>query len=233
MEGRATILMYHSISIDDTAFSVSPRKFGAQMRFLSESKYKVIPLSELVQRLENNVRLKGEIVITFDDGYKDNFLNAYPILKQYNFPATIFMTTDLVGHFDNRNIEMLTEEDIKEMHRSGFIDIEPHSCSHPKLARCSKEDVFLEVGNSKGVIERLLDKTCSFFAYPYGSFNDDTVNVLRSLGFTCAVTVEEGSIDEGENLFKLKRVSIDRSTSLIQFRGKISRAIDYYKRLKL
>lgn len=233
MNGRASILMYHSVDTHTNAFfAVSATEFAAQMQFLVKNNYQVITLAELVARIKNGTPLKGEIVITFDDGYKDNFVNAYPVLEQYNLPATIFITTDLIGGVDGRGFKMLSEDDLKEMHSSGLIDIEPHSMSHPKLAKCSIEKVLHEMQGSKETLEKLLGKTCTLFAYPYGNHNEETVNVVRKLGFIAAVTVEEGVVKLGDDLFRLKRNSIDRLTSWTQFCGKISRVVDRYSTIK-
>lgn len=234
MDGRASILMYHSVGThENTFFSVLPSEFVAQMKFLRDNNYTVITLSELVKRIKNATPLRGEIVLTFDDGYKDNFNNAYPVLKQFNFPATIFVTTDLISGVDERQFEMLSEDNLKEMHASELIDIEPHSMSHPKLARCSRGDVLREIQGSKEALEKLLGKTCTLFAYPYGNYNEETVSVLRELGFSAAVTVGEGTLLHGDDLFRLKRNSIDRLTLMTQFYGKISQSIDRYKMIKI
>lgn len=233
VDGRASILMYHSVGTSgDAFFSVTANEFDAQMRFLKEHDRAVIALSELVRRMKEGVPLHGEVVLTFDDGYKDNFTNAYPILKKFDFPATIFITTGLVGDVDERGFEMLSEAEIKEMHASGLIDIEPHSSSHPKLAKCSKEEVLREVRDSKDALEKLLGKTCTLFAYPYGNYSEETVHIVRELGFFAAVTVEEGTVALGDDLLRLKRNSIDRLTAWTQFCGKISRTIDRYNTIK-
>jgi peptidoglycan/xylan/chitin deacetylase (PgdA/CDA1 family) len=202
------------------------------MDYLMKKGKKVIPLRSLVEKMKRNEQLSGEIVLTFDDGYKDNYTSAFPILKRLGLPATIFITTDLIGGVDGRRIPMLSEQEIKEMHGSGLIDIEPHSMTHPKLAKQTVEDTKKELEGSKQVLEQLLGKTCDLFAYPYGSFNDATLEVTRSLGFDAAVTVVEGTVRTGDDLLMLKRNSIDQLTTWAQFLGKVSRTIDRYHSLK-
>ena len=233
MEGRAAILMYHSVSAaGGYFFTVTPKEFETQMNYLISKGRKVIPLSALVAKLRDHNVLDGEIAITFDDGYQDNYLHAFPVLKKLHLPATIFVTTQLIGGVDKRKTAMLSEAELKEMHASGLIDIEPHSKTHPKLAKQTQEDAKSEIEGSKKTIEKLLGKTCSVFAYPYGNFNAETAELVRSLGFDAAVTVREGTIVSGDDLFTLKRNSIDRLTTWTQFLGKISRAIDHYHTLK-
>ena len=233
MSGRASILMYHSIGErNEYFFNVALEDFAAQMRFLSEKGYKVISLRELVRRLHEGVPLDGEIVVTFDDGYKDNYENAFPILKQYDLPATIFVTTDLIGTRDKRDFERLSALDLRTLSDSGLIDIEPHTKTHPKLAKLVQDDAREEIVGAKEELERILGKTCDLFAYPYGNYSDETALLVRGLGFAGAITVEAGTVRSGDDLVTLHRNSIDRTTSRIQFVGKLSRAIDRYESLK-
>lgn len=233
MTDRAAILMYHSVTPGrEYFFSVTPEEFEAQMDYLVKKGKKVVPLRSLVEKMKRNEPLNGEIVLTFDDGYKDNYTSAFPIMKRLGLPATIFITTDLIGGVDGRRIPMLSEDEIREMHGSGLIDIEPHSMTHPKLAKQTPENMRKELEGSKRALEQLLGKKCDFFAYPYGSFNDATLEVTRSLGFDAAVTVVEGTVGVGDDLFMLKRNSIDQHTTWTQFLGKVSRTIDHYHSLK-
>ncbi len=233
MDNRATILMYHSVSTEGGYFfAVAPTEFDAQMNYLIKKGKKVVPLSMLIKKLKDASDLDGEIAITFDDGYKDNFQYAFPVLKKLNIPATIFITTGIIGKRGDNGAPMLSEAEIKEMHASGLIDIEPHSLSHPKLSTLSTLDATREILESKKALEKLLGKTCNLFAYPYGAYNEETVSIVRSLGFTAAVTVIEGTVTIGDNVFTLKRNSIDKLTTWTQFLGKISRAIDRYHLLK-
>ncbi len=234
-EGRATILMYHSVSSTPSYFSaVEPAAFEEQMAHLAAEKYPVITLAELVRRIRAGEPLGGGVVITFDDGYRDNYEIAFPILKKYGFPATIFVTTDLVGKSDKRGLARMNAEELAELEKSGLISIEPHSKSHPKLATLPAEAAREEIAGSKIFLEQALGKKCRFFATPYGSFNEETVRLIQELGFEAATTVAEHTTVSGTvDLLRLPRVSIDRSTTPAQFRGKLSRAVDWYEALKL
>ena len=225
---RASILMYHSISDRKDYFSaVLPEIFNKQMAYLAAKKREVIPLAELVRRARAHEPLGGSVVLTFDDGYRDNYMTVFPLLKQYNFPATIFITTDFIG-----NPEYCSAEELREMHDSGFISIEPHTLSHPKLAKLPRADAEREMCESRRVLQEILGTTPTLFAYPYGNFSDETVGLAREMGFAGAVTVEEGTIGPNADPLRLPRNSIDRSTIFEQFRGKVSRTIDWYTWLK-
>lgn len=202
------------------------------MRYLSTHGHTVISLHELTERLRTEIPLKGEVVITFDDGYKDNLTEALPVLRQFNFPATIFVTTGLIGKKDAQDFEMLSEEDIKTLSQSPLITIAPHTRTHPKLAKLDREQVEQEESDARRTLEGLTGKTCDLFAYPFGNYSAETVSVTRDIGFACAVTVDPGSVGSTDELFTLRRNAIDSATSFVQFKGKLSRVIDRYESLK-
>ena len=127
---------------------------------------------------------------------------------------------------------MLSEEDISVLHESGIIDIEPHSVTHPKLSKMDGENARNEICDSKQYLEKLLGKRCDHFAYPYGNHSDETVVIVRELGFRSAVTVIEGSTLGDTDIYRLRRNAIDRQTSWVQFLGKLSRAVDWYHTFK-
>ena len=232
-DNRAVMLMYHSISPRNGYFmNVEPSEFERHMEHIAASGHPVISLSDLVRRIKNKETLGGSVVITFDDGYRDNYEIAFPVLKQHRFPATIFVTTDLIGKNDKRDLPRLTAQQLKEMGSSGLIDIEPHTTSHPKLGALSASDAQREIQGSKMALEELLGKRIAHFAYPYGSYTTETESIIREHGFDSAVSVEEGTVRPQSDLFRLPRVSIDASTTFAQFRGKLSRAVDVYQSLK-
>jgi peptidoglycan/xylan/chitin deacetylase (PgdA/CDA1 family) len=230
---RAAILMYHSISDHPEYFSaVTPASFEAQMEHLARSGRSVIPLAELVRRLESGEPLGGSVAITFDDGYRDNYLAAFPVLKSHGFPATVFVTTDAIGTVDKRGLEMLSESEIREMHASGLIAIEPHTKTHPIVPALAAREARAEIEESKAAIESLVRAPATIFAYPYGAYDDAIADVVRDCGYGAAVTVTEGTVSHDADPFRLPRNSVDRTTTPAQFRGKISRAVDYYEAMK-
>jgi len=213
------VLMYHSVADNDVFFTVKTKNFAKQMKCLKDKKYNVINLKELINLLESNNDLpKKTVVLTFDDGYQDNYNNAFPILKKYNFPATIFLVTGLVNQEINNSqnipLKILNWEQIKEMHQSGLIDFQPHTVNHQEL---NKQEII----DSKKEIEERLNKKCEFFTYPRGVYNDKIIDILKNNGFRAAWTVENGRIKKDDNLFKLKRISVNSTTSFIQFKVKI------------
>ena len=213
------VLMYHSIAHNNVFFTVKPEEFKKQINFLKDNNYNVISLNKLIEILESNKELPEKTtVLTFDDGYSDNYINVFPILKKYNFPATIFIITGLIGKETNNSqnipLKMLNWSQIQEMYQSGLINFQPHTVNHQEI---NKEEII----NSKKEIEEKLNKECEFFAYPRGVYNDEIINILKENGFRAARTINNGKVNKGDNLFKLKRISINSTTSFIQFKNNL------------
>jgi len=218
--------MYHSVADNDVFFTVKPKIFAQQMAYLKKRNYQALKLSELIDFLESKTRIpKKAFVLTFDDGYEDNYFNAWPIFKKYNFPATIFLAAGLAGgkinNVSNIPLKALNWQEIEEMHWSGLIDFEPHTVSHQRFERLNLNQIEQEIIISKKMIEERLNKKCHFFAYPRGWYNEKIIGILKKQGFRAARTTETGKINKGDNPFKLKRISVNSTMSFIQFRAMI------------
>ncbi len=220
----AVILMYHSVADNSSFFTVTPAEFEKQMAYLKENNFNVVSVSHLVEALENKKQiLPKTIVITIDDGYEDNFTNAFPVLKKYNFPASIFLVTDSVGGERQTSaglvFKKLSWQQVQEMSATGLIDFYPHTKTHPKLDQVLENAVTEEIRGSKNTVEERMNKTADIFAYPYGRYTPSVVNILKQEGFKAALTVKTGRVKNGDNPFLLKRNSIDSKVSLTMFKG--------------
>lgn len=223
---KGVILMYHSIGQGNLFFNVQPEYFIKQMAYLKNRQFKVISLKDLIERLIREQPIpKKTVVLTFDDGYQDNYSNVWPVLKEHNFPATIFLIPGLVGQQPGDSpkiiLKMLDWPEIQEMHQSGLVDFEPHTFTHQRLTRIDLAEAEKEIRQSKKIIEERLHKTCEFFAYPAGQFNQEIIDLLRRLGFKAGLTTEPGLISRKTDLFRLPRQSVNSRTSLIQFKAKL------------
>jgi len=223
---KGVILMYHSVAKNDLLFSVKPENFIQQMEYLRKRNFKIIALKELVEILEQKRPIpKKTVVLTFDDGYQDNYTNAFPILKKYNFPATIFLPTDFIGKSKGEServvLNMLNWHQIKEMYQSGLIDFQPHSLTHQELSKIDLIKAEQEIRESKEIIEKELNKNCNFFAYPRGSFNQRIIDILKEVGFKAGLGINPGFVDKNTDLSKLSRQSINSQTSMIQFKVRL------------
>lgn len=216
LKNSLSILMYHKIDETNEFYTLKIDELRWQMQYLKDNNYKIISLNSLIEKIKNNEKIDYKtIVITFDDGHRDNFINAYPILIQYNYPATIFLSTGLLG--DNK---MLSWDEIKQMYNNG-IDFEPHTQNHVRLTQLNDDQIKEEILKSKQDIEHNLNKKCLSFAYPWGSFNKNIIKILKELGFNSAVTVKYGFANKNSNLYELPRNSIDSLVTKSRFKMKI------------
>jgi len=226
-KNRATILMYHSIGRNNVFSTVLPESFERQMNYLKKGNYNVMGLGELVDILEKKQPISAKtVVISFDDGYADNFIFAWPILKRCGFPATIFLTTGLAGGVKikktGEQMRMLDWPEIEKMQKSGLVDFQPHTVNHPHLSEVSSEEAQKEIAGSLTTIEERLGKKEKFFAYPYGDYNQDIIDILRTNGFRAALIVKRGLIKQESPLFELPRIAVSLKTSLGQFKSKLN-----------
>jgi peptidoglycan/xylan/chitin deacetylase (PgdA/CDA1 family) len=219
---RTAILMYHSVSErDDYFWSVSPAEFEWQMDYLSRSSHAVISLRELVRRLKAGEPLGKSVVLTFDDGYQDNYSNAFPTLQRYGFPATLFVTTGHIGMPGESGIVHLSADELRAMSASPLIECAPHTHSHQRLTLLSEEEARREVVSSKQELDAVTGRSSSFFAYPYGGVNEEAEQLVSSLGFEAAVGTHKAFAKQGADLFDLPRLSVDRSTTRELFQKRL------------
>lgn len=226
-KNRVAVLMYHSVGRNNIPSTVSPENFAQQMAYLKEKRSQVISLANLADILEKKQPWPAQaVVLTFDDGYADNFTFAWPILQKYNFPATIFLTTGTVGgekiKKTGERLPMLAWPEIAKMQKSGLIDFQPHTISHPRLSEISLGEAQKEISQSRAVIQERLGKEARFLAYPYGAYNQEVIDLLRQNDFRAALTVERGLVKRASSLFELPRLAMFLKTSLNQFKSKLN-----------
>jgi len=217
--GGVAVLMYHSVADNDEFFTVKPEEFERQMRFLKKNNFEVKGLEELINL--DFEKAKNKVVLTFDDGYEDNFLNALPILKKYNFPATIFISTDLIGKEiiarKGAKMKILSEFQIKEMTKSGIIKFGSHSHRHLKLSKLSEAEIEKELETSKEILEKITGQKIISFAHPYGDYNERVKNIATKF-FEILCTISKGQVKNKNQLLDLPRNSIDSKVSFGQFK---------------
>jgi len=198
------ILNYHKVDILNHALSVSPQEFEEQMEYLYKNKYNTITPDQLMAYLKYGKQLPYKpIMITFDDGYLDNYTNAYPIMKKYGFIATIFIVTNLVGH-DPR---FMTWDQAKEMQQNGIV-FGSHTVNHTSLTSLTKEQIRDELTQSRDEMTRQLGKPPNYFAYPTGTYNSEIEDIVRSAGYKAAFTIRYGQVGVDSDLYALERIAI-------------------------
>ena len=208
------IIAYHSVGYNPkpeyALITVSPETFERQMRFLRMHKYNVLPLESLADSIREKKKIPPKtIAITLDDGFENNYTYAFPILKKYNLPATIFLIIDRMGHPGT-----LTWDEVKEMQSSGIIAIGSHTLDHHRLSKIeSEEDLRREIFDSKKILEERLGTTITQLAYPMGDFDAATEKLVSRAGYKLAVATNPGKKHANDDIFALKRLRISENAN--------------------
>lgn len=234
---HASILMYHSVSDNGVLFTVCPADFKRQLSYLRRHNYNVISLAQLLALLSAGKRVPAKsVVLTFDDGYLDNYTEAWPVLKQFGIPATIFLPTAYLGQeMDNSQkqpLKIMTADQIKELAASGLIDFGSHTHTHPRLDKINDDEFAAELAESKKIIKQLTNRDPIALAYPKGVFRKSFFQLLGVYGFKAALTVREGLVQVGDNFYMLNRNFIYSAGGFSQFKGKLGLAVVFYNKIK-
>lgn len=216
---RVPILMYHYISNPPPDadkyrldLSVTPANFEAQMQYLAREGYYPIRVSDLADYLLNGSALLSKpIAITFDDGYLDNYENAFPVLKQLKFPATFFVITQSI---DTHREGYMTWDQLEEMAIEG-MEIGSHSLTHPDLQGKSREIQTTEIFGSKVMIEARIGTPVKSFSYPASKYDARAIDITRAAGYRAAVTADaQGTLHSANAIYELKRIRVRGSYSV-------------------
>lgn len=255
------ILMYHKVSNlpperDVPYCNVPVASFEAQMRFLEKSGLEVVALEDLGGWLKGKPLGSGrkKVVITFDDGFQDNYLYAAPILRKHQLPATFFVITGTIGRnapFDHLQWDGPARADqavhpehwlpltwgmLHELKQQGHA-VGSHTRSHRSLAGLNRVEVWDEVAQSKKELEMGLKRSITAFSYPFGSavygdLNEMTEGALREAGYHLACTTSWGVNGKGESPYRLKRIPVYDHDTLFDFKCKVLGAADWLGWLK-
>jgi len=218
------ILMYHHININPkpgnslwASLFVTPSLLDSELNYLFTNDYHAITLDDLYSNLKGTQTLpKNPIILTFDDGYKDFFDNAFPLLKKYNMKATEFVITQ-VESFP----AYLSWDQIHDLDASGLISIEDHTMHHPSLTSLSSSSIITEIAGSKSDLESHLGKKVNWFAYPYGSYNKFIISEVAAAGYEGAVSTNYGGVQSLDNIYLLNRIMADGRFTLDEFAKRI------------
>ncbi|WP_339719616.1 polysaccharide deacetylase family protein [uncultured Paraglaciecola sp.] len=222
---RIPVLCYHQFTEENQSKNkmvVTRAEFERQMDYLASNGYQVLALSELGNFLKGEKELpKKSVVITIDDGYRSYLEVAYPILKKYDFPSTMFVYPDFIGAG-----RALKWQDVKFLSKIPLVDIQSHSKSHDSLSPRplgeSDEDYLarlkIEVEGAEKILTRRTKQEINHFAYPYGNSSLEVVELLEHNNYELAVTVHKGSNPSFSTPFLLHRTMIYGGDSLNTFK---------------
>ena len=216
---KVPILMYHYIRInpdprDKLGFnlSVTPADFAAQMDWLQANGYHTVDFNDLRSYLLGHGSLPEKpIVLTFDDGYRDMYTTAFPILHAHHFKGVAYIVSGFLNSPAN-----VTSQQVIEMEDNG-IQIASHTVSHVDLTRVSAAELQRQVVDSKLALEALLGHPVVDFCYPSGQVNDAVVRVVQAAGYQTATTTQPGIVHSAGDRFLWTRVRVSGGEALARF----------------
>ncbi len=241
---RIPVLLYHRIVNADSKIGkhktyVKEKCFREQMTFLKRNDYETITFQQLAGRMEgwNDGRMiqpsnlpsfqsSKKIILTFDDGYEDNYTILFPILKEFGFTAVIYLVTKLSRNEwaikeGEPELKMMSREMIREMSAYG-IEFGGHTRMHADLKNTVKEKLADEIAGCKQDVEALTGKPAVSFAYPYGAYRDEAIEEVKKAGWQYGITTKFGPENLADDLFRIKREEVSPRTNGWSFRKKVT-----------
>jgi len=212
------IILYHHIrpitpDMEPLArgLSVTPQIFDQQLEYFEKNGFSTITLAQMYEALRDGKKISPRtIILSFDDGYTDNYQYAFPLLKKHHFGGTLFVITNAVGTPD-----YLSWDQIKEMKKSGIFEIGSHTLNHPVLPELSYEKIEQEIRESKKVLESQGVGPVEFFSYPYGKYTKKISTTVKDAGYKGAVTTHYGTLHTFVSLFETTRVRLTNSDTAL------------------
>ena len=206
------ILVYHHVDTQHGYWYVPPQHFEAQLAYLHDNGYRTITIAHYLDTVQGGATPPDkQIILTFDDGYADNYAVVYPLLKKYGMIGTFFIVSGRVG-----TDGYMTWEQIVEMQQAG-MEMGAHTVSHPFLTKLPYVKAYLEIWQSKVDLEQHLHTPISIFAYPYNDHNRVVTWLAQLVGFRAAVAVSPHGGDVGGDLFTMHRLTISSGEGMKTF----------------
>ena len=209
---KVPTLMYHAVSDDCWGYPslfVSPANLEKQLQYLAENGYTTITFEDLA-RID---QIEKPVLLTFDDGYEDNYTELFPLLKKYNAKATVFMIMNCVG----KEI-YLNAEQIKEMDASGLVSFQSHTMTHEFLSTRTPEQLEHELYDSKLALARLIGKEPFVLCYPTGKYSEASIKATGEY-YQFGLLMSGKNYVTGDDPLKITRKYIARSTTLESFKA--------------
>ena len=242
-----SILMYHSIADEDEAgvqpyyrTATAPAVFAAQMESLHQGGFSVVGLGEAARRCtvpyaaKNPEAARNIVVITFDDGFRNFYTNAFPILNRHGFTATMFLPTAHIGdgHLTFKGKDCLSWSEVRELQKHG-ISFGSHTVTHPQLHDCDGPTIKKEIAESKQTIEQEIGRTIQSFSYPYAfpeadaRFKHRLRDELQQAGYENGVCTTVGRPGPGADPFFLNRLPVNSDDDPRLFEAKLAGSYDW------
>ncbi len=203
---HAPILMYHYISAAPATTTLPglylhPAIFENQLQEIAKIGYQTVFMSQMAAAIVSGASTTKTIALTFDDGYEDFYINAFPLLKKYNLKGTFYV---IINALDKPGY--ITKAQLQEMAASGFVEIGSHTFNHPDLRLKQEADAVFEIKGSKGELEKMIGQPVLTFAYPYGYYNYQILEIMKHAGYLGALSVIPGTNHKPENRWLITRL---------------------------
>ena len=215
VKGTLPILTYHSIDHSGSVLSVTPEKFLSHMTFLANSGYQIVSLHEVASCLQYQKPFPAKTAaLTFDDGFKNFHQEAFPVLKKFGFPATVFLVVGWCGKENSwpgqlktiPSFDLLDWKDIKEMAGQG-VEFGSHTMNHPNLSQISSVEAEHEIAQSQKTIQAAIGQDVQFFAYPYGVHTPEVKTMVKKR-FAGACSVQMDFVTSESDRYALPRIDM-------------------------
>jgi peptidoglycan/xylan/chitin deacetylase (PgdA/CDA1 family) len=240
MAQNVPVLMYHrvdTITIDRN--TVLTEEFARQMKFLKTAGYTTIKMETLYQYLKGQAALPAKpVLLTFDDGYEDNYVHVLPLLKEYNFTAIVFPVVKWLGQYGtwkkmSERERLMSWEQLAHWRDKG-MEIGAHTVNHLNLRKVTDECLEYELSESKRVLEDKLDIKADYFCYPYGALNEKVKRYVKKAGYKAALAIfEDTNLCGQQDLYALQRVAVSSRTPLSEYKLKVSSVSRIFTSLKI
>ncbi len=208
-----TVLIYHRFGQDKyPTTNIGVERFREQLIYLRDNGYKVISLNEMLARLRNRKDLDNTVVITIDDSYKSVYRNAWPLLKSFAYPFTVFVYVEAT---DKKYPDYMSWEQIREMQADG-VDFQDHGYGHLHLTECPtgfdeqtcRSRISIDLAKGSRIMARELGERSRFFALPYGEYNYIVLSEAKNMGYEAVFTQDPGSVGVETDFFRIPREPI-------------------------
>lgn len=228
--------MYHSISNVVDQYTISLSSFYRQIEFI-RSNYSVIRLREIENAMTNDSNSR-QVIITFDDAYRDFVECACPVLEKFSVPSTVFVPTGFMGGYDEWNCShtesyrrwVMDGPQLQELRKTGLVDFGSHTIDHNRMTGLQPDEMIRQAVVSKRTLEDLLGTAIMMFSYPYGQLDDFsalTARVLSQTGYKIAVTTHWGTRNSLRDLLGLRRIFLRETDGDATVRAKIDGLYDW------
>ncbi|GBD96428.1 poly-beta-1,6-N-acetyl-D-glucosamine N-deacetylase precursor [bacterium BMS3Abin06] len=228
--------MYHHVNPHKgDMVTVTPDVFEGQMRYLRERGYRTLNINELISYINGNLELRHKAVaVTFDDGWLDNYIYAFPVLEKYKINAAVFVITDWTENASgkpegipfpaptHKESRLLVEKKetykialnwktVKEMSDSGLVGFYSHTKSHRRCDELSGTELLEELEDSKNLLEQKTGRSCPYLCWPYGKYNNTALDIAKKTGYKAVFTTEHGVAGRGDDLMAIRRIVVKDS----------------------